>query len=338
VARHPLVPKIGGARGIHGRDAIPRGRIPCPVALSGSYPIFVARRLAAAVLIAVIVGAITFVMLRVLRPESFDDPRPLATQTLDFLWGAFTQLDLGRSRQPPFRPVSELVRDGLPADLSLFLGALVVGAGAGIAGGVFCSRRPGSVRARALRMLALLALCAPVYWVALVSLLLFGSGVGVIAQLGIFDTGNYEPLTRDPIAWLQSLVVPWAIAGAPLAAICLRMTDATMRDLGDEDFVRTARGKGLSERRVAYGHALPAAVSPTLAVTGAYVPLLVGNALLVEQVFNIPGVFRETTGAISNGDFPLLQGLVIVGAFLVVVGNLAADLVLGRLDPRVRMQ
>jgi peptide/nickel transport system permease protein len=78
------------------------------------------------------------------------------------------------------------------------------------------------------------------------------------------------------------------------------------------------------------------AASPTLTITGAYTPLLVGNALLVEQVFNIPGVFRYTSGAVSNGDFPVLQGLVLVGAFLVVIGNLAADLVLGRLDPRLR--
>ena len=111
-----------------------------------------------------------------------------------------------------------------------------------------------------------------------------------------------------------------------------------MRDANDADFVRTALGKGLTPRAVAFRHSLPAAVSPTLTFAGAYTPLLVGNALLVEQVFNIPGVFRYTPGAVSNGDFPLLQGMVLVGAVLVVLGNLMADLVLARLDPRVRTQ
>ena len=111
-----------------------------------------------------------------------------------------------------------------------------------------------------------------------------------------------------------------------------------MRDANDTDFVRTALGKGLTRRAVAYRHSLPAAASPTVAFAGAYTPLLVGNALLVEQVFNIPGVFRYTSGAVSNGDFPLLQGMVLVGAVLVVLGNLTADLVLARLDPRIRTQ
>lgn len=306
--------------------------------MGGSILLFALRRLAAAVAIAALVTAITFVMLRVLRPESFSDPRPLPAQVAEFLWGVFTQFDLGTSSQPPFRPVGELILERLPADLSLFLGALVVGVGAGVTGGVVVAREPDSIAARVLRLVALLGLCAPVYWTGLLAILLFGAGVGRIADLGVVDTGNYQPLLEDPVAWLQSLLVPWIIAGLPLAAICLRLTAATMRDAGEADFIRTALGKGLSGRAVAYRHTLPTAISPTLSLAGAYLPLLVGNALLVEQVFNIPGVFRYTTGAVSNGDFPLMQGLVLIGAFMVVLGNLAADLVLARLDPRARAQ
>jgi len=302
----------------------------------GSFLLFTLRRLAAAVVIAALVSAITFVMLRVLRPESFPDPRPLPTQLGEFLWGLFTQFDLGTSRQPPFRPVSDLLLERLPADLSLFLGAAAFGIGAGVAGGVTVARAPHSLAARVLRLAALLALCAPVYWTGLLSILLFGSGVGRIAELGIFDTGTYQPLREDPVAWFQALLVPWIVAGLPLAAVCLRLTAASMRDAGEADFVRTALGKGLSARAVAYRHTLPTAIPPTLSLAGAYLPLLVGNALLVEQVFNIPGVFRYTTGAVSNGDFELLQGFVLIGALMVVGGNLAADLVLARLDPRAR--
>jgi peptide/nickel transport system permease protein len=306
--------------------------------VSGSYLTFAARRLAAAVLITALVGAITFVMLHVLRPESFFDPRPLPTQLGDFLWGAFTRFDLGQSYQPPFRPVGDLIVERLAADISLFAGALVFGVAAGVVGGVAYARRPRSLRARVLGVLAMLALCAPVYWVGLLTILLFGSGIGRVAQIGIVDTGLYRPLTEDPIGWLKALIVPWIVTGLPLAAICLRLTAASMRDADDTDFVRTALGKGLTPRAVAFRHSLPTAISPTLTFAGAYTPLLVGNALLVEQIFNIPGVFRYTPGAVSNGDFPMLQGMVLIGAVLVVIGNLAADLVLARLDPRVRAQ
>jgi peptide/nickel transport system permease protein len=307
--------------------------------LSGSYVTFATRRLAAAVLIAVLVSAITFVMLHLLRPESFFDPRPLHTQLADYLWSAFTRFDLGQSYQPPFRPVGDLILERLGADIALFLGAAVVGIGAGVAGGVVCARYPRSLRSRLLGLAATFAICAPVYWVALLVLVLFGRGIGKVADLGVFiDTGTYVPLLDDPLQWFASLLVPWMVAGAPLAAICLRLTESSMRDADDEDFVRTARGKGLSDRRVAYHHTLPTAIAPTVSFAGAYAPLLVGNALLVEQVFNIPGVFRYTTGAVSNGDFPLLQGMVLVGAVFVVLGNLIADLVLARLDPRIRAQ
>ena len=306
--------------------------------MTGSYLTFAARRLVAAAFIAVLVSAITFVMLHALRPESFFDPRPLPTQLGDYLWSAFTSFDLGNSRQPPFRPVADLIRERMWADFWLFAGATVFGVAAGMAGGVYCARRPRSLRARALSAVAMVALCAPVYWVALVTLLLFGRGIGTLVEIPFIDTGVYEPLHSDPVAWFGALLVPWMVAGAPLAAISLRLTAAAMDDATDAEFIRTALGKGLSERRVAVRHTLPYAAAPTISFAGSYMTLLVGNALLVEQVFNIPGVFRYTPGAISNGDFELLQGMIIVGAVLVVLGNLAADLVLARLDPRVRYQ
>jgi peptide/nickel transport system permease protein len=157
-------------------------------------------------------------------------------------------------------------------------------------------------------------------------------------QIPIIDTGLYESLFSNPLAWFGSLLVPWMIAGLPLAAMSLRLTTVSMVDNADAEFIRTALGKGLSERRVAVRHALPYAAGPTISFAGSYATLLVGNALLVEQVFNIPGVFRYTPGAISNGDFELLQGMLIVGTLLVVLGNLIADLLLARLDPRTRTQ
>ena len=150
--------------------------------MSGSYLTFAVRRLVAAGVIAVLVSAITFVMLHVLRPEAFFDPRPLPSQLADYLWSAFTHFDLGRSYQPPFRPVGDMIRERVGADFSLFAGAAVFGVVAGLAGGVYCARRPRSIRARLLATLAMVALCAPVYWVALITILLFGKGIGVVVD------------------------------------------------------------------------------------------------------------------------------------------------------------
>jgi hypothetical protein len=115
--------------------------------VSGPYLTFAARRLGAAVVIAVLVSAITFVMLHVLRPESFLDPRPLPAELVDYLWNAFGHFDLGTSRQPPFRPVGDLILERLPADHSRFVGAAAFGVVAGVLGGVTCARHPQSLRA-----------------------------------------------------------------------------------------------------------------------------------------------------------------------------------------------
>src|SRR4051794_27611140 len=174
-------------------------------------------------------------MLHVLRPEALVDPRPFPAELGDSLWRAFPRFALGQSRQPPFRPVGELIRARMWADFWLFGGALVFGVTAGLVGGVAAGRRPRSLRARALDLAATIALCAPVYWVALMTLLLFGSGIGRIVPLGLVNTGIYRPLSEDPVGWLRSLIVPWIVVGAPLAGLCLRLTAATMRDVGETE-------------------------------------------------------------------------------------------------------
>jgi peptide/nickel transport system permease protein len=132
------------------------------------------------------------------------------------------------------------------------------------------------------------------------------------------------------------MFVPWMIAGAPLAAMCLRMVRATLPEVMEAEFVRTAHGKGLRPQRVTMRHALPVALPPTLSLAGAYTPILLGNVVLVEAVFGIPGIYRLIPGSISNGNFPVLQGIVVLGAVFVVVANALVDMALAALDPRVR--
>jgi peptide/nickel transport system permease protein len=303
---------------------------------------FVMRRVAAAVAVIVGASALTFVAFRVLRPESFDDDAPLPLALARFLERAFLHLDLGRSRQPGHREVSDLVVEALPADVSLLGGALIIGTLAGLAGGAVCAVRPRSALSRVLDALATLAVCAPVYWVGLMALYLFSPDIGALGLPFVGGQGTYRPLTEDPLRWARGLLLPWLVLAAPLAGMCLRMMRLTMQEALDQDFTRTALAKGLRRRTVIRRHAAPAGASPVIALAGVTMATAVTNAVLIERTFNIPGVLRLTSRAMSSVegpgvvDFELLQGIVITGALCVVAANLLADTLLGWLDPRIR--
>jgi len=302
-----------------------------------SLPYFIFTRLLSVIAVVAAVTVITFLMLHLLRPEAWQgDPRSTIEQLADYLRGVFLHLDFGLSWERQRMPVSEHLRQGLPADISLLAGALVLGTIAGLAGGAVCATRPRTAVARVLEGLAAFFLCAPVYWVGLMLILTFGAGFGLI-PIPFFQTNVYEPLSQDPAAWLRALIVPWLVLGAPLAALCLRMTRAAMTDVLDEDYLRTAAAKGLSGSAIARRHALPAAASPVFTLVGVNMATLVTNTVLVEHAFSIPGLFQGLTEAMEDGNFPLLQGMTIATAALVVVANLVIDVIHAWLDPRVRL-
>jgi peptide/nickel transport system permease protein len=294
--------------------------------MSGSLGLFLLRRAIGVVIVSIAVTALTYVTL--------NGPHP--GDLLDYLERAFLHADLGDSRGRPFRPVADMIGESVPADLSLIAGSLALGLGAGIAAGAVCAQRPGTLLSRGLQGAATVLLCAPVYVVGMIVILVFGKSVGAPVPLPFVSPNSYAPLTHDPLAWLNSLLVPWLIAAAPLAAMYLRMTRAVLPEVADADFVRTATAKGLSPAQVTARHTLPVALAPTLSLAGASIPLLVGNIVLVEAVFGIPGVYRLIPSAIDSGNLPVLQGIVIVGAVFVVVANAIADVTLALLDPRLR--
>lgn len=295
------------------------------------------RRLAAAVVVMVAVAAITFTMLHVLRPESFP-PGNLAVQLVEYLRGVFLHFDFGEIRGAPEgeRAIGPRILDAIGPSVSVLAGGVAVGLGLGLAGGTIAAARRGTMLSRAIEVAAILALCAPVYWVGLMLQVLFAPVGGAVDAPIDIRSGTYVPLAEDPKQWLDSLIVPWLVLGGPLAGMCVRMMRASAIDVMHEDFIRQARAKGLPERQVLRRHVLPAGAAPTVSLTGANMTLMITNLVLVEQIFNVPGIFRGTTGAMNDGEFEVLQALVIVGAFLVVVGNLLADLVLSWLDPRTR--
>ena len=200
--------------------------------------------------------------------------------------------------------------------------------------GVISAIRSRSLLDRATMITSLAFISAPVFWLGLVSLYLFASDVGVIHIFpGIGSYNDAETFW----ARVESMILPWLVLASAFAAIYARYVRSQMIDVMSEDYIRTARAKGLSERRVIMRHALRSALTPIVTLIGLDVGvLLAGNAILTETVFNIPGVGKEIATAIGQSDLPLIQGIVLFGAFFIVIFNLIVDIAYAYLDPRVR--
>ena len=254
----------------------------------------------------------------------------------EYLVQTYWRFDLGISST--YRTsVATVIRETLPSDLAMVVGGVAAGLGLGLAGGLLCAIRPGSLLARAAHGLVLFVLSSPPYWLGFMVLIFFAPGTGYLLQIPFVSAlGQYVPLTRDPLDWLQSLWLPWLMVGLPLAAAVLRMTEVAIRDALGEDYLRTARAKGLSDARVIRRHAFPMAVAPVAALTGVNMAIVITNVALMESAFNIPGIYREIRQIASFGDWPLLQGMIIETTAIIVLANMAADAVQARLDPSVR--
>lgn len=296
---------------------------------------FVLTRVATVVVVVVGVTGLTWLAVNALRPDlRAGDDRFILVVGFEYLEQAFLHFQFGATRGNN-RDVSDVVRQGLPADLCLLGGGIAVGLLLGIAGGAYCAARSGSWPARALESAAAVFMIAPVYVVGLLLLLLFGSGLGMVEWLAHIPT-TYVPFGESPLRWAGALAVPWLVLGLPLAGVTLRMMRASMAEVLDEDYLRTAMAKGLRPSRVVRRHAVPSAVAPVFTLTTVTMPVVVTNLVLIEQVFSIPGVFTGMRRGIASGDFDLLFALTAVAAGFVAVAGLLADFALAWLDPRVR--
>jgi peptide/nickel transport system permease protein len=166
------------------------------------------------------------------------------------------------------------------------------------------------------------------------ALLLFSKDIGAIH---IFDgSGTYVGITHNPGRWFGSLILPWLVLAASLAAFYARLLRANLIEAMSEDYIRTARAKGVRERRVVWHHGVRAAITPVVTALGLDIGVLLGGAVLVETVFNVPGVGRLAYDGIHTADLPIVQGTVQLGAFFIVIANLIVDVAYAFLDPRVR--
>ena len=318
---------------------------------------FIARRLFGMVLLLVLVSGVTFIIFNVFpstdpavlragrqpTPEIIESirrdlglDRPLPVQFVDYIAGVFTQLDFGRSFLTN-KDVLDQILENLPATVSLALGAVIVWLTIGLSIGIISAVRHRSIFDRMAIGFSLIAISAPVYWLGLVALYLFAPDFGVFGLNFLGGQGAYVPFTEDPGVWLRSLVLPWFVLAASFAAVYSRLLRGSLLDVLGEDYIRTARAKGLRERRVIARHGVRSALAPVVTVLGLDLGILLGGAILTESVFNIPGVGRLAYDAILRGDLPIVQGTVLFGAFFIIILNLIVDVIYALLDPRVRI-
>ena len=239
-------------------------------------------------------------------------------------------------------PLRDVWQRGMAADIWLLAGSIVIGVVVGVLGGLWCAGHPRTLRARALQTGAVLAYCAPVYFVGLGLLYLFNPVFGIFPVPLFFDAAPRwaSPFT-DPWMWLRTLLVPWLVLAAPLAGMCLRLTLAMAREITQEDYVRTAVAKGVPFGRVMRRHVGRPTFGATVSFAPVTLPLFLTNVVLVEQVFSVPGFFHYVWDAIGHNDESAINLPIVIAAalwttVLLIVLGMLADAILGRLDPRVR--
>jgi peptide/nickel transport system permease protein len=318
-----------------------------------SLPIFVVRKLAVLVATLLAAAAISFVFLtssmndRSVVAVAHDVPTYLSDT---FLHGDFGETHGGACnppRPPPDLvpqcgrygpgPIAHLLADRVPIDLQLILGGLLFGALAGIAAGWICAVRPQARSTDVLKAVTAFQLSCPPYWQGLMVLVFFAAGTGSVLPLPFLSgQDDFAYLSDDPLGWAKAMWMPMVLVGLPLAAYVARIADVALREQLHEDYLRTARSKGLRERIVVGRHALPVATTPIALMTGMNMPTVLLNAALMESAFNIPGYYRMIKPAFYSKDLPVIQGLVVEGVVLVVVANVIVDIIQAALDPRVR--
>jgi peptide/nickel transport system permease protein len=315
---------------------------------------YIIRRLLWVIVLLFVVSAVTFIIFyalpsadpAVLRAGRSPNPaliasirhnlgldRPIWVQYWLYMKGVILHFNFGYSYQFS-QPVRTMIFQRLPATISLTVGAVCVWLLIGIPIGIISAVRSRSLLDRSTMTGALLAISAPVYWLGLVSLYLFANDIGVVH---IFDgAGTYTGLTANPGRWFGSMLLPWIVLAASFAAFYSRLLRANLIETMSEDYIRTARAKGVPERRVIMHHGVRAAITPIVTVLGLDIGTLLGGAILIETVFNIPGVGRLAYEGIVNADLPVIQGTVLFGAFFIVIANLIVDIMYAYVDPRVR--
>jgi peptide/nickel transport system permease protein len=254
--------------------------------------------------------------------------RPIHEQLLGF-YARVLRGDLGQSYFLD-RPVTTAIMERAEPTLMLMACALLVAVVIGVPSGVVAAAHRGSVWDRTLMLGSLLGVCVPGFWLSLNFIYLFA------VRLGWLPAAGYASVLTDPVAALRYMVLPAVSLGFNQSALIARISRSCMLEALQQDYVRTARAKGLPDRAVTYAHAFRNALVPVVTVIGVTTAVLIGGAVVTEIVFNIPGLGRLVISAILRRDYPVVQGVVLVTAAVYVLINLAVDVLYAFIDPRIR--
>ena len=314
---------------------------------------YVIRRVVWGIALLIIVCALTFLLFRILPTgnpavlRAGRDPQPhlikeiervlglnksLPVQFWDYLKKVFFHFKFGYSYYSQ-ESVLTLIKERLPATISLAVGAAVIWVFAGLSVGIISALKKGSFWDRASMGTALVLISAPEFWLGLILLYLFSEDIGKFKILP--GAGSYVPISQDPWKWFTSLIMPWFVLAAGSAAVFARLMRGSLLETMNEDYIRTARAKGLTERRVVR-QGVRGAINPIVTLLALEIGVLLGGAVLVETVFNIPGVGRLAYESIVHADFEVVQGTVLLASMFIIIANLVADIGYAYLDPRVR--
>ncbi len=259
--------------------------------------------------------------------------QPVYVQYWDYIKGIVLHGNFGYSYYTGASVIS-LIKDRLPATLSLTVGAAFLWMLAGLPVGIISAIKRGTLLDRATMAISLVFVSMPVFWFGFILLLLFAKDIGDFKLLP--GGSSYVGLTYDPVKWFTSLILPWITLAATSAAIYSRLLRGNLLEVMGEDYIRTARAKGLRERRVIFRHGVRSAITPVVTIFGLDIGTLLGGAVITETVFDIPGIGRLNFDAINHSDFPIVQGTVLIAAIFIVVANILVDISYAYLDPRVR--
>ena len=260
--------------------------------------------------------------------------RPIYVQYGHFLW-LLLHGNLGYDFYHS-QSVNSIIAGAFPITLSLIAGAAILWVVMGVLSGVISAVRSRSIWDRMFTGLALLFYSMPSFVLGLLFLLVFYYEF-TIHGIHAFPGAGFTPITQNPFEWFRGLILPWFTLALVSAAAYTRLTRGSMLDVMGEDYIRTARAKGLSERRVIFRHSLRAALTPVVTQYGIDVGVLLGGAIITEYVYGMPGLGYTAVQAIVQNDLPVIIGVVIVAAAAVVAANIVVDAFYAVLDPRVRL-
>jgi peptide/nickel transport system permease protein len=260
--------------------------------------------------------------------------RPILDQYATFAWHLLHG-NLGYSYYNS-EPVLTLIGSRISVTFSLVLGGAVLWLGIGISTGVLAATHPRTAIDKGATFFAVFFYSMPTFLLGLILLYFFFYQFH-LHGIGIFPGSGYVPFFQSPIGWAQHLILPWIAVALTTAATYTRLTRTGMLEVLGEDYIRTARAKGLRRRTVIYKHGVRAALTPVVTQLGIDVGTLLAGAIVTERVFGLPGLGQLALNAIENGDLPVVAAVVVLAATFIVVMNTVVDILYAVLDPRVRL-